>query len=48
LFGYGKSIIDLNTEIPDGALDLDVAEQQLNGSEITSAPVDERDLRSAQ
>jgi len=27
LFGYGKSIIDLNTEIPDGVLDLGVAEQ---------------------
>jgi len=27
LFGYDKSIIDLNTEIPEGALDLGVAER---------------------
>jgi hypothetical protein len=25
LFGYGESVIDLNAEIPDGALDLGTA-----------------------
>ena len=27
LFGYGEGIIDLNAEIPDGALNLGVAKQ---------------------
>ena len=29
LFGYGESVIDLNVEIPDGALDLGMSQQQL-------------------
>ena len=41
LFGYGKSIIDLDTEIPDGALDFRVTEQELDGSKIASAPIDQ-------
>ena len=32
LFRYREGIINLNAEIPDGALDLGVAEQQLNGA----------------
>ena len=32
LFGYGESVIDLNAEIPDGALDLGMSQQQLHGT----------------
>lgn len=38
----------LNPEIPDGALDLPVAEEQLAGSEVASTLVDEGDLRAPQ
>ena len=31
LFRYGKGIIDLDAEVPDGAFDLGMAEQQLHG-----------------
>src|SRR5271165_6908210 len=41
LFRYGKCIIDLDTEIPGGAFDFGVAEQKLNGAEISSAAVDQ-------
>jgi hypothetical protein len=40
LFCYCQSVVDLNPEIPDGALDFRVAEQELNGSKITGAPID--------
>ena len=30
LFRYGESVIDLNAEIPDGALDLGMSQQQLH------------------
>jgi hypothetical protein len=32
LFGYGEGIIDFNAEIPDGALDLGMSQQQLHGT----------------
>ena len=32
LFSYGESIIDFNAEIPDGALDLCMSQQQLHGT----------------
>ena len=32
LFGYGESVIDLNAEIPDGALDLRMSQKQLHGT----------------
>jgi len=32
LFSYGESIIDFNAEIPDGALDLRMSQQQLHGT----------------
>src|SRR5215469_9342040 len=31
LFSYGEGILDLNAEIPNGALDLGMSQQQLNG-----------------
>ena len=41
LLRYGKGIIDLDTKIPDGALDFGMPEQQLNRTQVTSAPVDQ-------
>ena len=32
LLRYGEGIIDFNTEIPDGALDLGMSQQQLHGT----------------
>src|SRR5690348_18252875 len=32
LLGYGEGIIDFNAEIPDGALDLGMSQQQLHGT----------------
>jgi hypothetical protein len=31
LFCYGKGIIDLDAEVPDGAFNLRVSEQELHG-----------------
>ena len=44
LFRYRESIIHLNAEVPDGAFNLGVAEQELHGSQVTSVLVDRRDL----
>jgi hypothetical protein len=41
LFRYGKGIIDLDAEVPDGAFDLSVPEQELNRAQIASTPVDQ-------
>ena len=32
LFSYGEGIIDFDAEIPDGALDLGMSQQQLHGT----------------
>ena len=34
LFSYGKGIVDFNAEIPDGALDLRMSQQQLHATEV--------------
>jgi hypothetical protein len=39
LFRYRKGIIHLNSEVPDGALDLGVAEQELHRPQVACAPV---------
>jgi hypothetical protein len=41
LFRYGKGIIDLDAEVPDGAFDLGVPEQELHGAQIAGTPVDQ-------
>jgi hypothetical protein len=46
LFCYRQRIIDFDAEISGGAFYLGVAEQELHGSEITSAPVDQGRLSS--
>ena len=40
LLRYGKRIIDLNSEITDCALDLSVAEQELDCSKVSRFLVD--------
>jgi hypothetical protein len=42
LFRYGKGIINLDAEVPDGTFDLGVAEQKPHGSQITGPPPDQR------
>ena len=44
LLGDGQSVIDLDTEIANRALDLGVTEQQLDGPQIASAAIDQRGL----
>jgi hypothetical protein len=41
LFGYGNRIVDLDSKIPNCAFDLSVTQQQLLGTEIASAAVDQ-------
>jgi hypothetical protein len=41
LFRYGKGIIDLDAEVPDGAFNFGVAEQELHSAQITGAAVDQ-------
>jgi hypothetical protein len=41
LFRYGKGIINLDAEVPDGAFDLCMSKQELHGSQITGTPVDQ-------
>ena len=41
LFCYGQGVNDLDTEVPDGTFDFGVAEQELHGSQVTRAPVDQ-------
>jgi len=41
LFRYCQRIIDLDAEIPDGAFDFGVAEQELDSPEISCASVNQ-------
>ena len=43
-----KCVVDLDPEIPDGALQLRVTKQQLDGPDVLDPLVDQRRLRSAQ
>jgi hypothetical protein len=47
LFRYGKGVIDLYAEVTHSALDLGVAEQQLDGTKIAGPAIDQRGLGSA-
>ena len=44
LFGDFKSVVDLDTQVPHGRLQLGVAEQKLHGSEVLGASIDQRRL----
>src|SRR3954470_7703185 len=46
LLRYRERVIDLNAQISDGAFDLCVAEQELDGPKTAGAPIDQRRLRS--
>ena len=48
LLGDGESIIDLDAEIPDGALDLRVPQQKLDRPKVPCSPVDQGGLGPAQ
>ena len=48
LLGYGESVIDLDSEIADRALDLRVAQQELNRTKISRFLIDKRCLRPAE
>jgi len=41
LFRYRQGVIDLDAEMPDRAFDLGMPEQELDGSEIACAPIDQ-------
>ena len=47
LLGDLYRVIDLDAEIANGALDLRVAQQELNRPEIARSPVDQHGLRAA-
>ena len=44
LLGDFKSVVDLDTQVPHGRLQLGVAEQKLHGSEVLGASIDQRRL----
>ena len=44
----GEGVIDLDTQVTDGALDPRVAEQELHRAQIAGTAVDQRRLRPAQ
>ena len=48
LLGYGQSVIYLDAEIANGAFDLGMAKQQLDGPQVAGAPIDQRRLSSTQ
>jgi hypothetical protein len=41
LFGDRERIVDLDAEVPDRALHLGVAKEQLNGAEVPGSPIDQ-------
>lgn len=43
LFGYFKDVIDFDTQIPHGGLQLGVSKQQLHSSKVLGAPIDQRE-----
>src|SRR5262245_61241975 len=47
LFRNRKCIVHFDTEVSDCALDFSVTKQQLDGSEITGSPIDQRRLGPA-
>jgi hypothetical protein len=48
LFCYYQRVIDLNAEIPDGAFDVGIPEQELNGYQIAGPSIDQGRLCASQ
>ena len=48
LFCYRKRIVYLDPEVSHGALDLRVAKQELDSTQIARSPIDQRRLGSAE
>jgi hypothetical protein len=48
LFGHFECVIDLDAKVSRGALDLGMAEQQLNRPQVAGSAIDQRGLGSAQ
>jgi hypothetical protein len=44
LFRHRKCVIDLDAKVSRGALDLGMAEQQLNGTQVAGSAIDQRGL----
>src|SRR4029077_7515587 len=44
LFAYRDSVINLDAQVSHGAFDLGVAEQELNSTQVSCAPIDQRSL----
>jgi hypothetical protein len=47
LFGYIRGVVYLNSEISDGAFQLGVTEEKLDGTQVTSLPINLGSLRAA-
>ena len=47
LLGDLQCIVDLDSEIPNGAFEFGMAEEKLNGPEISCSPIDQRGFRPA-
>jgi len=45
---YSESVVDLNAEIAHGALDLRMAEQELNGAHVAGSAINQRRLSSVE
>ena len=48
LFRYCQGVIDLDAEIPDGAFDLGMPEQELDSPEIARPSIDQGSFRASQ
>ena len=48
LLGDRERVVNLDAEVPDRALDLGVAKEQLNRPEVSGSPVDQSRLGSTQ
>ena len=44
MFRYRDRVVDLDAEVADRALDLRAAEQELDGPQVASAPIDQGHL----
>jgi hypothetical protein len=47
LLGDLQRIVKLDPEIPDGAFEFGMAEEELNGPEVPGSPLDQRRFRAA-